>query len=221
MEINWVFHVYFMLFFLVFGCVLLWKARRQRTGWQLLTRTRNYVFQERGTTRHLPYLKRFRLLGASVINDPGEMMAGRCWDRDVLFFNWFSQLGSNLEAVRGGFACALIPCTQSNLRFLSFHKELDRFVDVSGQTLMVLDTEGFHDSYRLLCNNRKQADGTFGEELRAFLVEEGPFWLEQDKDMLLIAWPGMWEPHLFDENVERLGRLLKLLGEIKKKRSGD
>lgn len=210
MQINWYFHVLFMLFFFGLGSVLFWRMRRERLGWKKTADKHRLFFHEKGGRRHEDYLKRFRLLGNSVVDDPTQMLSGQLWDQEVLMFNWFFQSSGTLDSVRGGFACTLLPRPQETTRLMAFHISMGNFVPRSGESLMVLDDEAFTENYRILCNNRKQADQMLSQATRDFLLKE-PYWVEQDADMILIAWQGAWEPANFEEGLRKVETLLNQL----------
>lgn len=213
-QINWVFHVFFMLFFFVLALVLFLRGSRHTATWSKSAAAMNFIYQDKGGQLHKHLLPMFRLLGHSVIDDPTEMLSGKWRGKPLLAFNWFFQSSTDFRALRAGFVCLIVPLNRPRARMLAFDRRLEAFSDPTGESVIVLDSEAFGERYSLFCRNRKAADELLNPQVIDFLLAEGPLWLEVDEDRLLLAWQGALEPADFPKALERLGRLLVILGEM-------
>lgn len=213
-QINWVFHAFFMTFFFVLALVLFLRGRRHSSTWTKHAKAMNLIFQDKGGRLHQPLLSRFRLLGASVVDEPTEMLSGKWLDRELLAFNWFFQSATGFNALRAGFICLVVKLKSPRVRLLAFDRTLAPFSDPAGESVIVLDSEPFGERYAVFCKNRKGADALLNPAVSAFLMTEGPLWLEVDEDCLMLAWQGAFEPDDFPKALERLARLLEIMGEI-------
>lgn len=212
-PINWVFHLFFMTFFVVLASVLFWRGRQHRLRWSKKANKLNLIFQEKGGQLHQAFLGDFRLLGNSVINDPSEMLSGRWCGRDLLAFNWFFQSSTSFSALRAGFICLVVKLNKRRVRLLTFDRSLSDFTDPAGESHLVVGSELFAARYGLFCKNRKAADELLNPKVIEFLLETA-LWLEVDEDRLLLAWQGAYEPNDLELALKRLQRLLVIMGEI-------
>lgn len=205
-AINWTFHVFFMLFFLVLGVGLLWRAGRERRHWEKAADVYNMIFQEKGSKRLCDIQNRFCLLTATVVDEPTEMLAGTHRGREVMAFNWYYQSEASLTSKRSGFACVMVRLKQTQQWMHTFSESLAEYVPNLGQEQMVLEAQPFSQRYRLFSRDRKSATRMLSNQVKTILLE-GEYWLEISEDLLLLGHAGVWEPHTVAEGIVRIYKL--------------
>lgn len=209
-RINWVFHIFFMLFFAVLGIVLFVRFRRERVNWDARAESLNLIYQDRGSTRLDAYLELFDLLGNSALKDPTQCLAGAWRESEILAFNWFYQSDKTVTALRGGFVGIIMDLGKDLGRLRCWHKDLQPFADKMEGEIMVLSDEALMKQYGLVCRNRRQAERFFCKDLVELLLKK-KYWLELHDDKLLIAWQGAMEP---DTAIESLNRAVDFVESL-------
>ena len=137
-RINWVFHIFFMLFFAVLGTVLFLRFRRERADWDTKAKVLNLIYQDRGSTRLDAYVEQFELLASSSLKDPTQCLAGTWRESEVLACNWFYQSDKTVTALRGGFITVIMDLGKDLGRLRCWDHSLKDFADKMGGEVMVL-----------------------------------------------------------------------------------
>jgi len=209
--VNWIFHVFFMAFFLIFGSFFWIRDRREKAALEQCAGDMGLLFYHNAPQRLESVLKRFDLLRVGSISCATQVFEGVDRERNFYLFNWYYKSDSSLKAVRGGFSCAILELPHPYPFLNVYPRHLSQFVQCTGMEEHHVENEAFSKSFGVACRTRQFTSVFFHKAMTDFFLANPNLILELAGNSLLLAVQGELTPANAKETLDGLLNLATLL----------
>ncbi len=201
-NINWPFHYLFMIFFAVFGLVLLTLDRRRRGAYAKAAKALALDYRRREDESTAFLRGRFAFFRSGAIDSVSSVLRGTFKGWDIAAFNYWFQSADSVKSFRHGFLCLIVKKTGGFPAALMIPKSLRDELAGGRQALDGFFDPALTENHLVFGRDGRAVQRLLDAETLGVVAGRAGTVLETGEAGLLLAIVGELKPETLAEDLE-------------------